>query len=145
MANRKKARLIVAGAIAIGGALAVAVPASAAVQLQSESPAQGVAKINTKAQLKANGAAGVVTFQVNCVPRQTFASTVQVSQRVGGQVTSGQTYIYSTRCEADGTNKVKASVVPSKKPFKPGVAYATVRVDFYPQSDTASKEITFVR
>ncbi|GIF46039.1 hypothetical protein DFJ67_5470 [Asanoa ferruginea] len=145
MTKHKRARLLVAGAIAVGGALAIAVPAGAAVQLQSESPARGIAKINKTAQIKANGAAGVVTIQVNCVPQRSFDSQVTVSQRVGGQVTSGVTYLYNIRCEADGTNKVKASVVPGPKPFKPGVAFATARVDFYPQSDSASREITFVR
>lgn len=136
---------MVAGAIAVGAALAVALPASAAVQLQSESPARGVAKIVKNAKLKANGAAGVVTFDVNCVPLRDFDSSVKVSQRVGGKVTSGDTYVYNIRCEADGTNRVKASVVPGPKPFKTGVAFATVRVDFYPGgNDTASREITFV-
>ncbi|GIF69201.1 hypothetical protein Ais01nite_72360 [Asanoa ishikariensis] len=128
----------------MGAALAVAVPAGAAVQVQSESPPRGVAKIVKTAKLKANGAAGVVTFQVNCVPRKTFDSSVIVSQRVGGKVTRGETYVFNTRCEADGTNKLKAAVVPGPKPFKPGVAFATVRVDFYPGGDTASREITFV-
>jgi hypothetical protein len=143
--DRKRGRLVVAGAIAVGAALAVALPASAAVQVQSESPARGVAKIVKNAKLKANGAAGVVTFDVNCVPREGFDANVKVSQRVGGKVTSGDSYLSNIRCEADGTNKVKASVVPGPKPFKPGVAFATVRVDFYNSgSDTAWREINFV-
>jgi hypothetical protein len=139
-----RARALVVGVVAAGAALALAVPAGAAVQLQSESPPATV-RIAENAQLKAKGAGLTATIVVSCAEGTTFRAYTTVSQRVGGVVTRGSGYASDT-CTGE-RQRVKVGLSPSPKPFKAGVAFATADVDFdYPYwtSVNARREITIV-
>ncbi len=117
-----KSRLGMA-AIAAGGVLAFAVPAGAAVNLQSESPGAPTIKIAKQAKLKANGAATVVTVTVTCRPGWIFTATASVTQTVGSITTGGSNHTSETICTG-AAQKVKIPVTASPAPFQPGVAYA---------------------
>ncbi|MFF5234042.1 hypothetical protein [Dactylosporangium sp. NPDC000521] len=110
-------------ALAVGGVLAFAVPAGAAVNLQSESPGTGTVKIAKQAQLKAKGAATVVTLNVSCPAGWYFSAYASVTQAVGNITTGGSNHTAEATCTGS-TQKVKIPVTASPAPFKPGVAYA---------------------
>ncbi|GAA3249423.1 hypothetical protein ACFO1B_52830 [Dactylosporangium siamense] len=120
--NIKKSKLGVA-ALAVGGVLAFAVPAGAAVNLQSESPGALAIKITKNAQIKANGAATIVTLTVTCPTNWVFTADVSVTQTVGSITTSGRGYTYEAPCTG-AAQKVKIPVTASPAPFQLGVAYA---------------------
>ncbi|GIF71245.1 hypothetical protein [Asanoa siamensis] len=139
-----RTRGLIVAAVAAGATVAVAVPAGAAVQLQSESPPATV-RIVESAQLKANGAGLVATVLVKCKAGTSFTAQVDVSQRVGGVVTRGGGYVYGT-CTGS-RERVKIGLSPSPKAFKAGEAFATADVNFeYPYWTTvqARREITLV-
>ena len=110
-------------ALAVGGVLAFAVPAGAAVNLQSESPGTGTVKIAKQAQLKAKGAATVLTLSVSCPAGWRFNVFASVTQTVGDITTAGNNQTTEAICTGS-TQKVKLPVTASPAPFKPGVAYA---------------------
>ncbi|MEV4140689.1 hypothetical protein AB0J72_52055 [Dactylosporangium sp. NPDC049742] len=110
-------------ALAVGGVLAFAVPAGAAVNLQSESPGHGTVKIAKQAQLKAKGAATVVTLNVSCPAGWVFTGYVSVTQAVGNITTGGSNRTSEIACTGY-TQKVKVPVTASPAPFKVGDAYA---------------------
>jgi hypothetical protein len=113
-----------AGALAIGAVLAFALPAGAAVNLQSESGGGSAIKIVKNAQLKAKGAATIVTVSVACPTGSSFDLDVSVTQAVSGnKTTSGSGNAYNQACTG-GFTKVKVAVPASPAPFKKGVAYA---------------------
>ena len=118
-----------AGALALGTVLAFAVPAGAAVNLQSESSGGAAISIAKKAKLQARGAATIVTVTVTCPAGAWYQVGVTVSQTVSPtSVTSGSRYISNQRCTGT-TEKVKVAVTPTPGPFQPGVAYATGELD----------------
>ncbi|GAB3868927.1 hypothetical protein ACFPIJ_05630 [Dactylosporangium cerinum] len=120
--NITKSKLGVA-ALAVGGVLAFAVPAGAAVNLQSESPGAPTIKITKNAQLKANGAATVVTLTVTCPPGWFFNAGASVTQTVGSITTGGHNQTTEATCTG-AAQKVKIPVTASPAPFQAGVAYA---------------------
>ncbi|MET7421414.1 hypothetical protein [Dactylosporangium sp. NPDC005555] len=120
--NVTRSKLGVA-ALAIGGVLAFAVPAGAAVNLQSESPGAPTVKIVKQAKLKANGAATIVTLTVTCPAGWTFSANASVTQTVGSITTGGSNHTADTTCTGVA-QKVKIPVTASPAPFQLGVAYA---------------------
>jgi hypothetical protein len=120
--NITRSKLGVA-ALAVGGVLAFAVPAGAAVNLQSESPGAPTIKIAKDAKLKANGAATVVTLTVTCPAGWYFSTEVSVTQTVGSITTGGRNHTSEATCTG-AAQKVKVPVTASPAPFKVGVAYA---------------------
>jgi hypothetical protein len=126
----KKAHLG-AGALAVGAVLAFAVPAGAAVNLQSESNGTSAIKIVKQAKIKAKGAATIVTVNITCPAGSTYQLSVDVTQTVSPTTTThGSGYVNNQVCTG-GTEKVKVPVTSSGAPFKEGVAYAVGRADVY--------------
>ncbi|HTJ36215.1 MAG TPA: hypothetical protein VL738_23620 [Dactylosporangium sp.] len=118
-----------AGALALGAVLAFAVPAGAAVNLQSESSGNSAIKIVKEAKLKAKGAATVVTVNVTCPIGSYYQVTVDVVQTINPNTTThGSGYVSNQECSGI-TDKVKVPVTAGAAPFKPGVAYAVGRLD----------------
>ncbi|MER7274437.1 hypothetical protein ABT369_08280 [Dactylosporangium sp. NPDC000244] len=116
-----------AGALALGAVLAFAVPAGAAVNLQSESSGTAAIKIVKQANLKANGAATIVTVNVTCPIGNWFQLSVNVTQTVTPTTTTnGSGYVNDQPCTG-GTQKVKVPVTSNGAPFTSGVAYAIGR------------------
>ncbi|GGM48666.1 hypothetical protein ACFFX1_23435 [Dactylosporangium sucinum] len=118
-----------AGTLALGAVLAFAVPAGAAVNLQSESNGSSSIKIAKTANLKAKGAATVVTVKVGCPVGARYQVGVEVGQVVNGNTTAhGTAYLYNQVCTGAVEN-VKLHVLADGAPFKPGVAYAVGSAD----------------
>ncbi|WP_433044733.1 hypothetical protein [Dactylosporangium sp. CS-033363] len=121
-----------AGALALGAVLAFAVPAGAAVNLQSESNGTSALKIVKQAKLKANGAATVVTLNITCPSGDYYDLNVSVTQTIGNKTTTGTGYAPRTECTGY-TQKVKVPVTVSGggAPFKQGDAYAVGNANVY--------------
>ncbi|GAA2641241.1 hypothetical protein GCM10010399_88810 [Dactylosporangium fulvum] len=118
-----------AGALALGAVLAFAVPAGAAVNLQSESGGTPTIKIAKTARLKANGAATVATVNVTCPVGNWYSTYVEVVQTVNPtSTTRGNGSIINQRCSGF-TEKVKVPVTASGAPFQVGVAYAVGQLE----------------
>ncbi|MEV8515376.1 hypothetical protein [Dactylosporangium sp. NPDC051484] len=119
------------GAVALGAVLAFAVPAGAAVSLQSESNGSAAVKIAQNAQLKAKGAVTIVTLNLTCPVGNHFWASTDVSQTVSPSATThGSGALYNQSCTGT-TQKVKVTAAASPAPFIPGVAYATAHVEVY--------------
>jgi len=124
----KKSHLGV-GALALGGVLAFAVPAGAAVNLHSESGAGSAVKIVKTAKLKARGAATEVTVSVTCPSGGRFYLYVDVTQTVSPTTTThGSGHLTNQYCTGFAEN-VKVPVTAGGAPFKLGVAYAVGELD----------------
>jgi hypothetical protein len=124
--------LIAAGAIGVGAVLAFALPAGAAVSVQSQSPPLGTVKLGQSAKLDANGAVVFAPVKVSCRPGSYASLTVTVAENVGGNIASGTTYTEVEPC--NGTQqKLQIAVIPTQKAFKAGVAFgqATLRACDY--------------
>ncbi|WP_432972504.1 hypothetical protein [Dactylosporangium sp. CA-233914] len=122
------------GALALGAVLAFAVPAGAAVNLQSESSGGSAVKIVKTAKLKANGAATIVTVNVTCPAGAHYQLQVDVTQTVSPtSTTHGSGYLNNQACTG-ATEKVKVPVTSQGAPFKSGVAYAVGHLDVYGQN-----------
>ena len=121
-----------AGALALGAVLAFAVPAGAAVNLQSESGGTPVIKIVKQAKLKAGGAATVVTVNLTCPAGAEYNLYVTVTQAIGGKTTNGAGSTERQTCTGT-TQKAKVPVTVSGggAPFKKGDAYAVGTADIY--------------
>ncbi|WP_433076047.1 hypothetical protein ACQP1P_30685 [Dactylosporangium sp. CA-052675] len=120
-----------AGALALGAVLAFAVPAGAAVNLQSESSGTAAIKIVKQAKLKANGAATIVTVSVTCPTGSRFSLSVDVTQTVTPTTTThGGGYLGEQWCTG-ATQKVKVPVTSTGAPFEAGVAYAVGHANIY--------------
>jgi hypothetical protein len=109
-------------AMAVGGVLAVALPAGAAVSVQSQStPAQRV-ELGKTATLQANGAAVFTALNVICRPGGTASLTVIVTQNAGGKISSGSAYRDIEDCTGKPQN-LQVAVTPSEVPYIRGVAF----------------------
>jgi hypothetical protein len=119
--NRKFA-LMVTGAISVGTALAMAVPANAGVNLQSESPGVAAVKLAKKARLDANGAVVFAPVTLTCTPGSYTYLTVRVTQAIGDSLASGQKSREIRPCTGN-PQKIELSVSPTQRPFRTGTAW----------------------
>lgn len=127
--NRK--RILGLAAIAVSGALAVAVPAGAAVQVQSESPAAGTVTLRKAANLGANGAVVTVRTVVVCPAGTTANLYASVTERVGNGIASGGGEELVACTGAPQTVRVRVAAEAGGRPFKNGTAYGTAGLSFY--------------
>jgi hypothetical protein len=121
--------LVATAAVGVGAALAFAVPAGAAVSVQSQSPPLSAVSLGSKARLDANGAVVFAPIKLACTPGAYTYLTVSVTQAIGNAIASGQTYTAVDECT--GTQqKLSVAVTPTQRPFRKGVAFgqATLRV-----------------
>ena len=124
-------RALTAAAIAVGAVLAVAVPAGAAVRVQSESPSGAVVNLRNTATLGAKGAVVTVPVVTICPAGVTANVSATVTQRVGNGIAAGSTY-ESITCTGDRqTTRLKVTASPAGKPFKAGVAFGQAYLSFY--------------
>jgi hypothetical protein len=131
MTQRNARRGLIAAAIAAGAILAVAVPAGAAVRVQSESPSGAVVNLRNNATLGARGAVVTVPVATICPRGITANLSVAVTQRVGNGIASGAAY-EGVACTGDRqVTRVPVTARAGGKPFKAGVAYGQAYLSFY--------------
>jgi hypothetical protein len=115
--------LVAGAAIGVGAVLAFALPAGAAVSVQSQSPPVAAVKLGSTARLDANGAVVFAPVKVTCSPGSYAFLTVAVTENVGNAIASGQR---SLQVPCDGTQQsLSVSVTPTQKPFRKGVAFGS--------------------
>jgi hypothetical protein len=123
--KRLKGRLpaLATAAIGVGAALAFAVPAGAAVSVQSQSPpVQAAASLGRKATLDANGAVVFPSVKLLC-PAGAFASlSVTVTENVGGRIAKGSGFRDNITCTGR-QQSFRVAVTPDQRPFRKGVAF----------------------
>jgi hypothetical protein len=119
---RGRLKLIAATAIGVGAVAAFALPAGAAVSLQSQSQPTTVVNLGNQARLDANGAVVFASVTVTCGPAYFSSVNVTVTENVGGgRIASGTTVLFPV---CDGTShKATVSVVPTQRAFRTGVAF----------------------
>jgi hypothetical protein len=121
-ATRIRLALVAAGAIGVGAAVAFAVPAGAAVSLQSQSPPVAAVSLGNTATLDANGAVVFAPVKFTCTPG-TFASLqVKVTENVGNAIASGSAFEQIDLCTG-AVQRITVAVTPDQKPFRKGVAF----------------------
>jgi len=109
-----------------GTAIALALPASAAVSQQS--PPVAAMQIGSPALLQARGAAITVPLTVVCAPGNTVFGSVHVSQRVGSEVANGSGFVQNVPCTGN-FQTVNVNVnAEAGKAFKKGTAFASATV-----------------
>lgn len=119
--TRPRLRLLATVAIGVGAALAVALPAGAAVSVASQSPPVQSVKLGNQATLDANGAVVFAPVKVVCAPGVSAFLSVQVTENVNGFIASG---VANDQPVCDGTTqKLREAVVPTQRAFKKGVAF----------------------
>jgi hypothetical protein len=109
-------------AVAVGAVLAYAMPAGAALSLQSESPPRASVEIGRTASLQANGAAVFTAVNVVCAPGGFAQLTVAVTQAVGNTIASGRTARNIEPCTGR-KQKLEVAVTPTQRPFVRGIAF----------------------
>jgi hypothetical protein len=109
-------------AVAIGAILAFAMPAGAALSLQSQSPPRGQVQLGRTASLQANGAAVFTAVNVVCAPGQYASLTVTVTEAVGNTIASGQTVRDIESCTGR-PQKLSVAVTATQRPFAKGIAF----------------------
>jgi hypothetical protein len=109
-------------AVATGAVLAVAMPAGAALSLQSQSPPQAQVQIGRTASLQANGAAVFTAVNVVCAPGSYAVLNVAVTQAVGNTIASGQTSREIQPCTGR-PQKLSIAVTATQRPFVKGIAF----------------------
>lgn len=125
--TRSRLGLVTAVAIGGGAAMALALPAGAAVSVASQSPPVQVLSLGDTATLDAKGAVVFATVTVVCAPGSQGFLTVWVTEKVGGSLATGRV---DPLVQCDGTpQQVTTSVVPAQQPFKKGVAFGQARLD----------------
>jgi hypothetical protein len=114
--------LIAALAVSAGAVVAFALPAGAAVSLQSQSPPVAAVKLGDRAKLDAKGAVVFPTVKVTCSPGSFAQLTVQVTEAVGNDIASGSTSQEIEPCTGKVQN-LTIAVTPTNHPFRKGVAF----------------------
>jgi len=122
-AIRMRSPLIAAAAIGLGVAVALAVPAGAAVSLQSQSPPVAAVSLGNTATLGAKGAVIFVPVEFTCQPGAFAFLSVQVTERVGGDIASGSASEQVTSSCTGSVHTVTMTIIPFQNPFKKGVAF----------------------
>lgn len=117
-------------AVATGAVLAFAMPAGAALSLQSQSPPQAQVQIGKTASLVANGAAVFTAINVVCAPGNYASLVVSVTQAVGNTIASGQTQREVSPCTGR-PQKLSVAVTPTQRPFVKGVAFGQAELYTY--------------
>ena len=115
----------------VGGvAVAAALPAGAAVNLQS--PSVAVVQIGSPGVIEARGAAVTVPIAVVCEPGATGDISAQVTERSGGAIASAGTYVSSIVCTGS-LQKLDVTLIASAggKPFRNGTAFASAEFFVY--------------
>ncbi|RKR91230.1 hypothetical protein BDK92_5623 [Micromonospora pisi] len=127
--SRFRASTLALLAIAAGAVLAFALPAGAAVSVQSESPSVAVLNLGGKARLDANGAVVFAPVKVACTPGSYTTVSVEVTQAVGNGIAKGEKTLDIRTCTGD-EQKLNVAVTPDQRPFRKGVAFgsATLQV-----------------
>ena len=113
---------VAAATVGLGAALAFALPAGAAVSLQSQSPPVGAVQLAKKATLDANGAVVFAPVKVTCPPNTSAFLRVKVTENVGDAIASGETDESIDLCTGT-VQQESVAVTPVQKPFKKGVAF----------------------
>jgi hypothetical protein len=114
--------LIAAATLAIGATVAFALPAGAAVSVQSQSPPVAAVKLGNTATLDAKGAVVFAPVKVTCTPGDFAELSVSVTENVGNAIASGMASQDVQPCTGS-VQKVTMAVTPTQKPFKRGVAF----------------------
>jgi hypothetical protein len=116
----------------VGAALAYALPASAAVSVQSESPTVRAVQLGAKATLDANGAVVFTPITFACTVGGTARLEVTVTQNVGDVITSGNKVTWITECTGRAQSmEVTLTPAAGQKPFRTGVAFGSVTLDVH--------------
>ncbi|HET8684307.1 MAG TPA: hypothetical protein VFM54_20885 [Micromonosporaceae bacterium] len=113
------ARVAALLAVIVGGAAAFTLPAGADVSVMSP-PLAGV-QIGSPATWVAKGAAISVPVTVICAPGGTGQLYVEVTQRSGGNIATGSTYVYPVSCTGS-FQTINVVVSASGEPFRKGTA-----------------------
>jgi hypothetical protein len=124
-------RAVTSAAVVVGAVLAVAVPAGAAVQVQSESPSGAVVNLRNTATLGARGAVITVPVVSICPAGVTATVGAEVTQRVGNGIAAGSAYESITCTGERQTTRLKVTASASGKPFKAGVAFGEAYLNFF--------------
>ncbi|HET8657817.1 MAG TPA: hypothetical protein VFM55_02340 [Micromonosporaceae bacterium] len=117
-------RLAALLAVIVGGAIAFALPAGADVSVMSP-PLAGV-QIGSPATLVAKGAAISVPVTVICAPGGTGQLYVEVTQRSGGNIATGATWVYDISCTGS-FQTIDVVVSASGEPFRKATALVSAR------------------
>ncbi|MEV4629703.1 hypothetical protein AB0J90_25900 [Micromonospora sp. NPDC049523] len=135
--SRFRASALALVAIAVGGVIAFALPAGAAVSVQSESPSVAVVSLGAKARLDANGAVVFAPVKVACTPGGSAYLVVEVTQAVGNGIAKGEKVFTVPECTGD-QQKINVAVTPDLKPYRKGVAFGSARLDVCDQTGCKS-------
>jgi hypothetical protein len=118
-------KIAAAVAVVAGGAIAFALPAGADVSTQS--PPVAAVQVGSPAVLGARGAIVTVPVTYVCAPGSTFGSlTVEVVQRVGGDIARGADGVEIAACTGD-LQQVDIIITAYTNPFRKGEAFASAR------------------
>ena len=113
--------LVALGALAAGATLALALPAGAAVSVQSESAPIKALDLGDTARLDAKGAVVSAPVTLTCMPGRTAYLYLKVTQKVGPGIATGTT---SREISCTGTpQEIRLSVTPTGRAFHRGTAY----------------------
>ncbi|HLL67862.1 MAG TPA: hypothetical protein VK453_19420 [Micromonosporaceae bacterium] len=126
--RRPKMSMLAGAAIAMGGVAAFALPAGAAVSLQSESPPVSAVELGGQARIDANGAVVFAPITVVCRPGTYVSLTVSVTQAAGNAIASGTTYREVTGCTG-APQGLSISVTPTQRPFQRGIAFGRAELN----------------
>jgi hypothetical protein len=127
--TRRRASWLPAAAIGAGAAAAFALPAGAAVSLQSQSPPVQAVSLGDQATLDANGAVVFAPVKVVCAPGTSAWLTVTVAENVGGFIASGSASQQVDLCSGT-TQQLTVAVIPSQRAFRKGVAFGQATLNF---------------
>jgi hypothetical protein len=117
----RRSALIAAGAVALGAAVALAVPAGASVSLQSQSPPVAAISLGSTAKVDAKGAVIFVPVSFTCQPGVYAFFNVQVTQKAGSGVATGAAG-QNVTCTGS-VQQLNVAITPYGKAFKKGVAF----------------------
>ncbi len=127
-----RSRILVRSALAGLGITAAAVgafamPAGAAVSVQSSSPPAISVRLG-KGTVAANGAVVFTGTRVTCARGATADLSVTVTEAVGNDIASGSGYT-SVSCTGN-VQSVTVAVTPTQHPFRKGTAFGQARLTF---------------
>jgi hypothetical protein len=124
--TRTRTVLIAASAVGVAAAVALALPAGAAVT--TASPPAAVLKLGPTATLVANGAAVFATIKVTCQPGATGYASVTVAENVaGGFIASGSGSSDAIQCTGR-PQTINQSVIPDQRAFAKGTAFGSAHL-----------------
>lgn len=127
----KRYPLVAACAVGVGALLAFAVPAGAAVSVQSQSPVGQALELGSTAKIDANGAVVFPSVAFICRPGMSAYLSITVTEAVDGAIASGNTYRAVSDLCTGAAHQIKVPVTPTQRPFQPGVAFAQASLELY--------------